>query len=57
MRSRSRSHKARDEMDVLKHRFLYFIDAVDGRGKVLYLRHDGDYGLVEPPPSSAERPA
>jgi ribosome-associated translation inhibitor RaiA len=49
--------KARDEMDVLNHRFLYFIDAVDGRGKVLYLRHDGDYGLVEPPPSSAERPA
>ena len=43
--------KARDEMDVLNHRFLYFIDAADGRGKVLYLRHDGNYGLVEPPPS------
>jgi ribosome-associated translation inhibitor RaiA len=42
--------RARDEMDVLDHRFLYFIDAADGRGKVLYLRHDGDYGLVEPPP-------
>ncbi|MFL5827803.1 MAG: sigma 54 modulation/S30EA ribosomal C-terminal domain-containing protein [Thermoleophilaceae bacterium] len=39
---------ARDEMDVLNHRFLYFIDADDGRGKVIYLRHDGDYGLVEP---------
>jgi ribosome-associated translation inhibitor RaiA len=49
--------KARDEMDVLNHRFLYFIDAADGRGKVLYLRHDGDYGLVEPPPSGTERPA
>ena len=49
--------KARDEMDVLNHRFLYFIDAADGRGKVLYVRHDGDYGLVEPAPSSAERPA
>jgi hypothetical protein len=49
--------KARDEMDVLNHRFLYFIDAADGRGKVLYLRHDGDYGLVEPPPAGAERPA
>jgi ribosome-associated translation inhibitor RaiA len=49
--------KARDEMDVLNHRFLYFIDAADGRGKVLYVRHDGDYGLVEPPPSGAERPA
>jgi hypothetical protein len=39
---------ARSEMDVLNHRFLYFTDAADGRGKVLYLRHDGDYGLVEP---------
>jgi ribosome-associated translation inhibitor RaiA len=42
--------RARDEMDVLNHRFLYFVDAADGRGKVIYLRHDGDYGLVEPPP-------
>lgn len=39
---------ARDEMDQLDHRFLYFIDAADERGKVIYLRHDGDYGLVEP---------
>ena len=38
---------ARDEMDELDHRFLYFIDSEDGHGKVLYLRHDGDYGLVE----------
>ena len=43
--------KARDEEDVLGQRFLYFIDAADGRGKVLYLRHDGNYGLVEPPPA------
>lgn len=49
--------KARDEMDVLGHRFLYFIDAADGRGKVLYLRHDGDYGLVEPPPAVPPDPA
>jgi ribosome-associated translation inhibitor RaiA len=39
---------ARAEMDMLNHRFLYFIDANDGRGKVIFLRHDGDYGLVEP---------
>jgi ribosome-associated translation inhibitor RaiA len=39
---------ARAEEDILNHRFLYFIDAGDGRGKVLYLRFDGDYGLVEP---------
>jgi ribosome-associated translation inhibitor RaiA len=46
---------ARQEMDVLNERaantrFLYFIDAEDGRGKVVYLRLDGDYGLVEPAP-------
>jgi ribosome-associated translation inhibitor RaiA len=40
--------QARSEMDVLDHRFLYFVDSADGRGKVIYLRHDGDYGLVEP---------
>jgi ribosome-associated translation inhibitor RaiA len=46
---------ARQQMDVLNERavgtrFLYFIDAGDGRGKVIYLRLDGDYGLVEPAP-------
>jgi ribosome-associated translation inhibitor RaiA len=40
--------QARTEMDIVNHRFLYYIDAADGRGRVLYLRHDGDYGLVEP---------
>ena len=35
-------------MDRFDQRFAYFIDAEDGRGKVLYLRHDGHYGLVEP---------
>jgi ribosome-associated translation inhibitor RaiA len=40
--------RARAEMDLLNHRFLYFTDGDDGRGKVLYLRRDGDYGLVEP---------
>jgi ribosome-associated translation inhibitor RaiA len=46
---------ARAEMDLLNeravnHRFLYFVDVDDGRGKVIYLRLDGDYGLVEPAP-------
>ena len=40
--------EARTEMDFLDHRFLYFTDAEDERGKVIYLRHDGDYGLVVP---------
>lgn len=38
---------ARSEMDVLDHRFVYFIAIEDQHGKVLYLRYDGDYGLVE----------
>jgi uncharacterized protein (DUF2267 family)/ribosome-associated translation inhibitor RaiA len=40
-----------DAMAELEHsgeRFAYFIDAADDRPKVLYLRHDGDYGLMEP---------
>jgi len=40
--------QARAEMDIVNHRFLCYIDGADGRGRVLYLRHDGDYGLVEP---------
>jgi ribosome-associated translation inhibitor RaiA len=36
------------EMDALNHRFLYFTDASSRRGCVLYLRHDGHYGLIEP---------
>ena len=38
----------RDQMDLAHHRFLYFTDAADGVGKVLYRRHEGDYGLVAP---------
>ena len=40
---------ARSEMDVLmlNPSFLYFIDLEGRRGKVLYLRRDGDYGLVQ----------
>lgn len=40
--------QARAEMDVVGHAFLYYTDAEDARGRVLYLRRDGDYGLVEP---------
>jgi ribosome-associated translation inhibitor RaiA len=36
------------EMDMLNHRFLYFTNAATGRGCVIYLRYDGDYGLIEP---------
>jgi uncharacterized protein (DUF2267 family)/ribosome-associated translation inhibitor RaiA len=40
--------EARAELAAGDRRFLYFVDAADGRPKVLSLRHDGDYGLVEP---------
>jgi ribosome-associated translation inhibitor RaiA len=43
-----RLEQAKAHLDDLDHRFLYFVDQPAGRGKVLYLRHDGDYGLVEP---------
>lgn len=36
------------EMGELEHRFLYFVNAATGRGNVIYLRYDGDYGLIEP---------
>jgi hypothetical protein len=42
--------RVHDELAVLGAGFICFIDERDGRGKVLYVRHDGDYGLVEPPP-------
>ncbi len=36
------------EMNELNHRFLYFVDEASGRGRVIYLRYDGNYGLIEP---------
>ena len=42
--------RVRGELDVLGAGFIFFVDERDRRGKVLYVRQDGDYGLVEPPP-------
>jgi ribosomal subunit interface protein len=36
------------EMNALNHRFLFFENAATGRGNVIYRRHDGHYGLIEP---------
>lgn len=36
------------EMNMLSHRFMYFTDAATGRGSVIYMRYDGNYGLIEP---------
>ncbi|MFN8113191.1 MAG: HPF/RaiA family ribosome-associated protein [Solirubrobacterales bacterium] len=35
------------EMNELNHRFLYFVDEESGRARVIYLRFDGNYGLIE----------
>lgn len=35
------------EMGELNHRFLYYVDEESGRGRVIYLRYDGHYGLIE----------
>jgi hypothetical protein len=40
---------ALEELVLVRHRFMYFVDAADEHAKVLYLRRDGDVGLVEPP--------
>lgn len=47
---------ARSEMDALSHRFVYFIAQEDLRGKVLYLRRDGHYGLVQLGKSNSSLP-
>lgn len=36
------------EMDALSHRFMFFVNAETVRGNVIYLRYDGNYGLIEP---------
>ena len=46
--------EAQDALGRLGERYLYFVDAADGRPKVLYLRHDGDFGLMEPEHEPAE---
>ena len=35
------------QMDELNHRFMFFRDAAADRSAVLYLRYDGNYGLIE----------
>jgi len=37
-----------EEMNVLSHRFMFFVDADSDRGNVIYMRYDGNYGLIEP---------
>jgi putative sigma-54 modulation protein len=36
------------QMEMIGHDFFVFLDADTGRQSVLYYRHDGDLGLIEP---------
>jgi hypothetical protein len=36
------------QIDAIGHRFIFFINAESARGNVIYLRYDGNYGLIEP---------
>jgi ribosomal subunit interface protein len=42
------SERAIEQMNALDHRFMFFSNIESGRGNVIYLRYDGDYGLIEP---------
>lgn len=37
-----------EQMNLLNHKFMYFTNTESGRGNVIYLRYDGNYGLIEP---------
>ncbi len=38
--------EARTRLDAGGEPFVFYLDAVDRRGRVLYVRHDGHYGLI-----------
>lgn len=40
-------HAAIERLDADDEPFVFFIDATTGRGRVLYRRYDGHYGLIE----------
>lgn len=40
--------EAKMQMELLGHQFFVFRNAVTNEINVMYLRHDGDYGLIEP---------
>jgi Sigma 54 modulation/S30EA ribosomal protein C terminus len=40
--------EAVDQLNLTERPFLFFADAADGRGRLLYHRYDGHYGLITP---------
>jgi hypothetical protein len=41
-----RLERARESLDLTGGRFVFYLDPADGRGRVLYRRYDGHYGLI-----------
>lgn len=39
-------HQAKAHLDIAAEPFVFYIDRDSGRGRVLYLRYDGHYGLI-----------
>ncbi len=42
--------EAAEQMELLGHTFFFFVNAASHQYNVLYLRKDGDYGVIEPEP-------
>jgi len=36
------------QMELLSHEFFLFYNSESGEYNVVYRRHDGDYGIIEP---------
>jgi hypothetical protein len=45
--------EARETLALTDRPFVFFLDRADGRGRVLYRRYDGHYGLLEPATTSS----
>lgn len=45
---------ARTVLDLGDESFVFYVDSSDGRGRVLYRRYDGHYGVVEPPAAEGQ---
>jgi hypothetical protein len=41
--------EAKSRLEASNEPFLFFRDAATGRGNVIYLRYDGNFGLIAPP--------
>jgi putative sigma-54 modulation protein len=49
------AHEAAERMDLVSHDFYFFTNAETGRPAVVYLREDGDIGLIDEIDEAADR--